>query len=406
MRSFWTSALLTISAVLGLTSCAFVNIPPKPIDPGPLLQDQHFPAATIELESPESLFELPEFMKRQLEIQVLPEESEYGRYAKLRQWAFRQFEDYEFTTIETVSLSQLNSARKINCLSFAAMFVAAARYVDVPAEFQLVFAPPYWDISNSSWINNQHINVTGSVQLPPPQYVTQSSFDPADIPMRFSLREPRNTFQYTADINPAVVSMRVKREIISLQQVTALFYSNKAIESLVLEDLGNAYAYARAALLEDPRSALAWNNLGVLYSRVGQTGLAIESYRTAVSVDADAQSAKSNLARTYRANNQIQLAEALEREVATYRERNPYYHASLAEQALIDGELDRALALYQDALDRKHNEQHFYHKLAIIFQALGNDEEMLVNLREARRYARGEEKARFANKLRALEDLL
>jgi len=73
---------------------------------------------------------------------------------------------------------------------------------------------------------------------------------------------------------------------------------------------------------------------------------------------------------------------------------------------MASGDLDQALSLYQEALERKHNEQHFYHQLAIIFQALGDDEEVMANLREARRYARGEDRARFAGKLRALEELL
>ena len=145
-----------------LQSCSAVLNPQANLDPEPYFQDSKFPQVSAEftMETPEQLFLLPDLYKKQLDQQVLTQETEYERYVKLRQWAFRRFGDFEFTTTETVSLSELNNARKINCLTFSAMFIAAARYSDVDAKVQLVFAPPYWDRNNNSWINNQHINGT------------------------------------------------------------------------------------------------------------------------------------------------------------------------------------------------------------------------------------------------------
>ena len=48
--------------------------------------------------------------------------------------------------------------------SFSNLFVAAARYADVPANFQLVDSPPQWDINNKTWVLAQHINVSGIVR--------------------------------------------------------------------------------------------------------------------------------------------------------------------------------------------------------------------------------------------------
>lgn len=390
------------------TACSNLQSNLSTVELSPFLQDQWFPAVpeTFRPESPEDLFSLPESYRRQLDIQVLSEESEYERYKKLRQWAFRRFEDFEFSSLETVSLAELNSARKINCLSFSALFVAAARYTNVPAEFQLVFAPPYWDQVNTSWINNQHINVTGTIEVPVTAYVPQRTGRLGDIPVRFGDGDLTGTYRYVADVNPAVVSMRTRRQIISENEVISLFYSNKTIEHLLRSDLAAAYAYTKLALQTYPESSLAWNNLGVLYSRVNQTELAIAAYEIAISADDNAYSARSNLARLYRRTGQENLARGLEREIARFRESNPYYHASLAEAELEKGNLQQARSLYREALQRKHNEQHFYHQLAIISQALGNNEEVKEHLRSAQRYARGEDRARFANKLQALEDLL
>jgi hypothetical protein len=58
----------------------------------------------------------------------------------------------------------------------------------------------------------------------------------------------------------------------------------------------------------------------------------------------------------------------------------------------------------QTAIAHKHNEQFFYHQLAIVNQQLGDREAVIENLIRARRYARGSEKARFSGKLKTLEE--
>lgn len=375
------------------------------------LRDDVFPApdASFALEPAPRFLDLPANYQRELDRVVASLETEYERYKALRQWVFRKFDDFEFDVSGTSSLVELNNNRKINCLSFSAFFVAAARYVNVPAEFQLVFAPPYWDKHNASWINNQHINVTGVIELPPEKiyYLGGDVFSIGDIPVFNSFQgDTSSNYRYVADVNPAVVSIRLRREIIEEQQVLSFFYSNKSVEALLQGDLGVAYQYTKAALQTYPGSTLAWNNLGVLYKRAGENSLAIAAYRQAITLDDAAYSAKSNLARLYRETGATELAAALEAEVEDFRSLNPYYHAALAEEAVDAGNLELAEKYLQSALNRKHNEHHFYHQLAIVYLAQGDTEAMLENLRLARRYARGSEKTRFANKLVNLEKLL
>jgi Flp pilus assembly protein TadD len=211
--------------------------------------------------------------------------------------------------------------------------------------------------------------------------------------------------RYTVDINPAVVSVRHRRKIISTDQVLSLFYSNKSIELLLIGDVGSAYYYTRAALEADPASAVAWNNLGVLYSRIGHGELSILAYQQAIALDGSAHSAKSNLARLYRVRNQPAQALQLEEQIREFRNKNPYYHASLAEADFEENRLYQARQHIKQAIELKHNEQHFYHRLAIIAQRLGDEESMFENLELARRYARGQDRAIFAGKLRALEEI-
>lgn len=137
-----------------------------PTDVAVYLHDELFPGqVTAELLDANSYLELSENYRQQLDRLVLPIESEYDRYVALRRWMFRTFDSFEFDVTETYSVGGLNTQRKINCLSFSVVYVAAARYAGVPADFQLVNAPPYWDVENASWVNNQHINVSGVIKL-------------------------------------------------------------------------------------------------------------------------------------------------------------------------------------------------------------------------------------------------
>lgn len=274
--------ILLILLTLLLSSCSGLSASNRSAvsTPNPLLflHDELFLSADAAVIETELFLDLPDNYKRELDSVVLSLETEYERYRALRAWVYRHFEDYEFDTTETYSLSELNTNRKINCLSFSAIFVAAARYADIPADFQLVFAPPYWDEENGTWINNQHIDVTGLIEDTESRssqkengFFTASMIRGSEIGRRFTqshFAESRlagsNNYRYVVDINPAIVSMPLKRQKISDQQVLSLYYSNKSMEFLLNQDMGQAYAYTREALLTDPTSTAAWNNLGQL----------------------------------------------------------------------------------------------------------------------------------------------
>lgn len=392
-----------------LTACVAANNdePVLYADLQTYFHDEAFPApaAGFTVESPPDFLTLPDNYRQQLDRRVANLDTEYARYKALRRWVYGVFDDFEFSIEETLSLSDLNTARTYNCLTFSTLFVAAARYVNVPANFQQVFAPPYWDRSNNSWINNQHVNVAGQVDysqaMPyeiyiPPKFDTQGITSTSVTP----------SLDYVADINPAIVSMRSRHLTLDDQQVLSLFYSNRSMEKLLADDLGAAFRYTRTALETDPASAVAWNNLGVLYNRVHKPELAIEAFQLAIANDDQAYSAMSNLAATYRSRGEDALAIVLEEQIGAFRQQNPYYHAALAEEDFDNGNLDAAREHLLDAVERKHNESNFYHRLAIIAIQQNDTDAVLDYLNKARRYARGAEQTRFAGKIAALQDLL
>lgn len=376
-----------------------------------------FPAPRISLEADTTPFlELNDSLRAELDQRILPIQDDYERYRRLRRWVFDRFEEYDFDITVTYSVGELATHRKINCLSFSTFYMAAARYADIPAYFQLVYAPPYWDENNDTWIYNQHINVAGSVPLSDAQFedvnvspLPNSVVGPNSIPIRIihqdgnAARQPR--FGYVIDISPAIVSMSFRRQVLNDAQVLSLYYSNKSMQALLASDLGGAYHFTRLALQTDAESSAAWNNLGVLYGRIDQLDLAADAYRRAIFYNPDVHSARSNLAAIYRRQGETARADALDASVAVIVEQNPYYHQSLADRAMQAGDHAGAIQHLNDAVARKSNEFLFYHELAIAHQKLGHHQEVIDNLTAARRYARGAERTKFSGKLQALRQL-
>ncbi|PCJ27979.1 MAG: hypothetical protein COA96_02105 [SAR86 cluster bacterium] len=393
-------------------------------DPTDLLVDIYFieEGEAFSIDTNPNIFELPDNYKRELDQVLLATESEWERYREVRRWINRSFKDFDFDTTETFSLVELGARRKINCLSFSTMFVAAARYADIPANFQLVFAPPYWDKNGNNWVNNQHINVTGTVKAPLNSDYTDSLisatsnalFNPTGSGYPVFIKHGNivakanelRTQRYTVDINPAIINVTIRRELIGEHQVLSLYHSNKSMEALLKNDLLRAYAHTKEALIVDSNSVVAWNNLGVLYSKVGQTVLSIAAYERAIAIDERMYSAKSNLATAYRSQGEIGLAQELERQVEDYRNQNPYYHSALADASMAEGNYGLAINQLQAAVSKKQNEHYFYHQLAIAHQQLGDMDAVIEDLTKARSYARGSEKARFSGKVRALQAIL
>jgi len=327
-----------------------------------LLHDQYFTDVSAAQFVPVDIFALPPQITAYLDEHMAGERDEERRYRALRSWAFDLAETYEYNPEVTASLAELDDIGIINCFSFSNLFVAAARHLGVPADFQLVYTPPSWGTANQAWVLNQHVNVTGRVNR-----VTDNGSLRADrnLPLQtgtyINPGATREIFvRYVVDLNPRIVVDEYRTEILADHQVLALFYANKAAEALFAQQLGLAYQYARHAVLADPGSATALNTLGVLYGRVEQNALARDAYLAAIAADADADSARSNLAALYRRMGEAVSASEEQQRLNRRRERNPYYHFTLGEERLQDGDWEAALSHYRAAIRRKKDEQLFY----------------------------------------------
>ncbi len=349
-------------------SCATVDAPTPqaPVDVSQALANLARAPSESSAAVAVDLLSLPENIRHYLEVNIVPLDSEQQRYDALRSWLFQEFGKYHYDALQTYALNELEEEKIINCFSFSNLFVAAAHYLDLDAKFQLVFSPPYWDISNNNWIYNQHINVTGNVR----RLTTELSSTPRDgrahtVGTYIKPQvEQKSYFAYVADLNRKIsYDTYLTRELTNAEALS-LYYSNKSMEALFEKDMATAFEYTRMALSEDAQSPTAWTNLGVLYSRRGDYELAKEAYLTAVQLDPSLPVARNNLAALYVKMGDSAAASSLREATRGHRQQNPYYHYSLAEQALKEGDLKQSARHIKAAIRRKEDEALFFFFLA------------------------------------------
>jgi len=376
-----------------------------PEDISDLLADEIFLDASYQNPLPEiDLFALPAEMQAYLDKEVMVLPTEERRYRAIREWAFNEADRYQYDPDTTVPIHELANAGKINCFSFSNLFVAAARYAGIDANVQLVYSPPNWDIDERTWILNQHINVTGVVK-------GNTTFGESRLDMGLpshtgSIIKPEfllDTFiKYVVDLNPKIVVNAYRTELLDDNEVASRYYSNVAAQLLLSEKYNEAYIYTKKAILEDMGSSVAWNNLGVLYSRSDQPDLAREAYLTAIQVDPDADAARNNLASLYKKIGDTEEATAVDLNITARRNQNPYYHYYLGKDLLTIGDYEESLDYFLAAIRRKKDEQLFYLAMAEAQLALNQLGDAERSLKKAEKYATKSNSERYAQLTRTL----
>jgi len=242
------------------------------------------------------------------------------------------------TSVETFS------SKAGNCLSFSNMLVAMARSQGLQAWYQEVEIPPNWSSTNNTVLVNMHINV-----------VVRGGND-----------------EWVVDISGNNVNSPRKITRISDRDALAQHYNNLGAEALIDEDLAKAYAYYAKAIETVPNLPYLWSNLGVVYSRNGQSEDARQAYLKALTIDPGHAVAASNLFLLYEREGDLDAARKLQARVDRHRRKNPYYLYSLSAQAAEQGHYEESTAMLQKAIKINATEYRFHYELARL-QALGGD---------------------------------
>lgn len=265
---------------------------------------------------------------------------------------------------------------KGNCLSFTNLFVALAREAGLSVRYQMVEIPPKWDGDASGLvILNHHINV---------------------------LVELRNNPDYLVDFNLFAYQDNYKTELVSDSYAESMFYSNLAVEALQKNNYAASFWYLNRALLLYSDVASVWINLGVLYSRIESYQHAESAFLQALILDAGNKSALTNLAGLYSRLGDVERAGAYAKMVNYYRDRNPYYHYSLANHAFEEGNYLDTLTYIARSVKLKKVEHQFHYLRSRALVRLGRPAQAKRSLRQAHKYAVYQEtRDKYAQELRS-----
>jgi tetratricopeptide (TPR) repeat protein len=235
-----------------------------------------------------------------------------------------------------------------NCLSYAHLFVAMARYAGLDAKYLSTSLRPEWSRHGNQIALRTHVNVT--VRL-------------------------HNGEQYVVDIDPVGRERIASSDVLGDDEALALYHGNLAMDALLDSDLPRAYAEALRAVSLGGNIDYLWINLGIIYRQAGQNAAAEAAYRTAPAINPDSRTAMNNMAALYNTIGETDKARAWEARVLERRERNPYYHYYLGERAEASGDLASALAHYTEAIALKDSEAEFYFRVARLYLAMQQHEQ-------------------------------
>ena len=322
---------------------------------------------------------LTDEIKNFLDIEVASIQSKKQRFLKLHDVFYKPFylnlmynPEGTYTAAETFRIGHGN------CISHANLFVAAARYVGLKANYQTVDVPLEWRPRQGFYELPGHVNVilklgryTATVEF------NQAIFDEYDI-------------------------TNLKTEVISDDRAKAEFFNNLGVEALTGNEYYKAIAYFEKAIDTDRKLDISWSNLGVVHKKLGNFSEAEKAYLKAIDLNRYNKPAMKNLFVLYTQLGDKENADAYRKDVEKYARKNPYYLEKLAKRELALENYKEASKLFKKAIKIYKLESSFYHGLALSYYHQNKIDQAKDALDEAQQYATLEDKQRFSQKLQTL----
>ncbi len=345
----WITLLLASWALWG---CAGAPVLPPP-EAAQLFHDELF-APLPGLPDPATLMAVSPAMKQHLAERVLPHARRKGPMLALldalqAQGDLRLEYDAQFTR----TAAEAFQARQGNCLSLVMMTAALAREMGLSVTFREVLGPPAVTQEGELLFLVGHVNLALSRS--------------PDINRRSTL----DRTQTVVDFLPGQDLEGQRTVEIDERRIRAMFMNNRAVEDMVRGDVRGAYAWVRAAWLQDPNFASLYNTLGLVYRQAGALPQAERALSAAHQMDPASETVATNLAsvlqaqgRDVQASQFVALRPAGSKPAATRTDE--------ARRALDEGRIQHALALLHGELGLTPRNPEVHLGLAQAFARLGD----------------------------------
>ena len=295
--------------------------------------------------------------------------------------------DVVYDDSHTRTAAQAFDARMGNCLSLVMLTASLANELRLKVTFQEALAAEQWSRRAGLHVATGHVNVT--LAKVSRDASLSWSWDAAAL--------------MTIDFMPSVDAARQRVRPVSLNKVLAMYANNRAVESMAEGDLRLAYAWARAAVRQDPAFLHALNTLAVVYLKGGHEAAAERALREALAREPDNTRALGNLVALLRAQGRTGEADQAAALLAAIEPERPFQYFELGQQAMAVGDVVTARALFLKEMKRDADYHEFHFWLAQAEMRLGNAAAAQRHLERAAELSpAGDARTRYSAKLEKL----
>ncbi|HVO88652.1 MAG TPA: tetratricopeptide repeat protein, partial [Casimicrobiaceae bacterium] len=172
----------------------------------------------------------------------------------------------------------------------------------------------------------------------------------------------------TVDFLPPSDLRGLRTRVIEEKTIVAMYMNNRAVESLAVDRIDDAYWWAREAMRQDPRFLSAYNTLGAVYWRHHNPERARRAFSYVLEREPANANAMSNLVAVLAALGRSAESRDLARKLAQLEPDPPFSFFNRGVQAMGEGDFREAREMFSKEVDRAayYHEFHFWLALAEI----------------------------------------
>lgn len=358
-------ALLGLPALLVVWLATGCASPPPPPPVAHLLNDSLFDAPPVAVDR-QQVFALNAAMLRYADTELRQGgKLTDPRRALIEALYTRQQLRLSYDASSTRNAAEAFDARSGNCLSLVIMTAAFARHMALPVSFRQVSLDETYTRAAGLTLANGHVNLVLE-RLPARALLSQSIND-----------------DLTVDFLPGA-ELRGQRSVpLQEQTILAMYFNNRAAETLAEGQLAQSYAWARAALLEDPGFTVAANTLAVVYMRGGHLAHAESALRHALAVDAESTPALSNLKIVLQRGGRDAEADVIAARLLQLQPHPPFHFFEQGRQAMERGDYEAARKHFARELRRQPHQHEVHFGVAQAYWQLGDRQRAAKHLQLA-----------------------
>ncbi len=353
----------TLLPALLLTACATLR--PAP-DPTPLLHDALF-APSQDDTDPARVLAMSDAMREYADKEL---RARIGRRDARRVLIEALHErgqlEIAYDATRTGNAAETFEARRGNCLALVLMTGAFSRHLGLEVTYRNVLMEPQYSRAAGLTLENGHVNLLMSQTRHRPLWGADDLI---------------------VDFLPTPETRGRRVEALEEEALLAMYMNNRAAERLAEGRVDDAYAWARAALRQDPRHGAAVNTLAVVYLRRGALKEAEDALRFVLAREPENTAALSNLVSLLRTQGRGDEAEAHATLLRRLQPVPPFEFFEKGRQALAAGDALKARELFEKELRLQpfQHEVHFWAAQAAL--QLGDGRQADEHLRQAMDYS-------------------